>query len=378
MPAEMKEVNNNWELICTVCSSLKIDPASGLQIIAAPYLGRQHHPLFTPSQSVLIVDFDSLEQAKEIVTILYAYYPRTHPAKAVQLDKDGTLNQYPITLETLETIDFQGSQLFLFIPVLSADSSFESFQEVVAHLRAPDGCPWDREQTHLSLRPHLMEEAYEVLDAMDRQDHDALREELGDLLLQIVLNAQIAFENGNFNMTDVLEGINRKIVRRHPHVFGEVQVGGVDGVLKNWEKLKESERAENGAEVGKGLLDGVPRSIPALTQAEEYQDRAARVGFDWAEIKPVIAKVREELDEVLNAPDETSRAGELGDLLFAVVNLARWYKVDAESALRQTNSRFAKRFKHIESRARGQGRKLTDMTLAEMDEFWEEAKGQHQ
>jgi len=245
---------------------------------------------------------------------------------------------------------------------------------VVARLRAPDGCPWDREQTHLSLRPHLLEEAHEALEAIDQEDPASLREELGDLLLQIVLNAQIASENGEFNMADVLEGINRKIIHRHPHVFKDTQLDGVEGVLKNWEILKEAERKENGVDEEKGLLDGAPRSLPALSLAQEYQDRAARVGFDWPSIDPVLQKVHEELGEVDQASNEEELTHELGDLLFAVVNLVRWHKIDAESALRGMNRRFAKRFKYIEQQARKNGQKLSEMSLEEMDRFWEEAK----
>ncbi len=270
----------------------------------------------------------------------------------------------------------QGGELpiAVFLPARESDLSFETFQQVVARLRAPDGCPWDREQTYLSLRPHLLEEAYETLEAIDQADPESLQEELGDLLLQIVLNAQIASENGDFCMEDILAGINRKIIHRHPHVFKDTQLEGVEGVLKNWEKLKEAERRTNGVDEEKGMLDGAPRSLPALSLAQEYQDRAARVGFDWPSIAPVLQKVHEELSEVEEASNEEELTRELGDLLFAVVNLVRWHKVDAESALRGMNRRFAMRFKYIEQQARKNGQKLSEMTLEEMDRFWEEAK----
>jgi tetrapyrrole methylase family protein/MazG family protein len=201
-----------------------------------------------------------------------------------------------------------------------------------------------------------------------------LKEELGDLLLQILLHAQIAVESGEFSMADVIEGINRKIVYRHPHVFGDVQVADANGVVQNWEKLKQQERTENGTEETKGLLDGIPVSFPALAQAQSIQDRAARVGFDWKEIEPVMDKVMEEYREVQEAPNAEERAKELGDLLFAVVNLVRWYKVDAESALRETNLKFRKRFAYIEKKSRETGKPMQEMTLDEMDVFWNEAK----
>lgn len=247
--------------------------------------------------------------------------------------------------------------------------------EIIARLRAPDGCPWDRKQTHASLRPYLLEETYEALDALDRGDLLDLKEELGDILLQIALHAQIASENGVFSITEVLSGISNKIVSRHPHVFGDVSVRDDRDVVKNWEKLKEIERAENGRDLSKGLLDGIPAILPALSQAQVIQDRAARVGFDWPEIAPVIDKVMEELQEVKEAATEKERAGELGDLLFAVVNLVRWYRVDAESALRQTNQKFRRRFAYLEEHSKSAGKELPKMTLEEMDALWEEAKG---
>ncbi len=198
--------------------------------------------------------------------------------------------------------DFSASTC-LYVPELAEGTGFESFQEIVAHLRAPDGCPWDREQTHNSLRTHLMEEAYETLEAIDSGEPASMREEFGDLLLQIVLNAQIASEAGQFNMSDVVKGIHHKIIHRHPHVFGDLEVKDVNGVLQNWERLKEKERGRKNED--KGLLDGVPLSLPALTQAQEYQDRAARVGFDWPEIQGVLDKIREEIEEVKKAGDES-------------------------------------------------------------------------
>lgn len=246
--------------------------------------------------------------------------------------------------------------------------------EVIAHLRAPDGCPWDKKQTHVSLRPYLLEETYEALDALDKSDLVGLREELGDLFLQIALHSEIASENGTFRITDVLRGINQKIVSRHPHVFGTTLLENETQVVQNWEKIKEMERAENGSEKPGGLLDGIPVILPSLTQAQSIQERAARVGFDWPEITPVLQKVYEELDEVITARNDEDRAKELGDLLFAVVNLVRWHKVDAESALRQTNTKFRKRFAYIEQQAKTSGRELQKMTLEEMDVLWEAAK----
>ena len=274
-------------------------------------------------------------------------------------------------IEAISGDDFSAETCW-YVPALGEGTSFESFAEIVAHLRAPNGCPWDREQTHETLRKHLLEESYEAIAAIDSGDFADMREEFGDLLLQVYLQSQIANEEGQFNVNQVVHGIHSKIVRRHPHVFGDVELDGVDGVLANWEKLKEKERKDKRQD--KGLLDGVPVTLPALEQAQEYQDRAARVGFDWPEIDGVLDKITEEIAEVRNATNEQELAAELGDLLFALVNLARWKKVDSESALRGTNMKFKKRVFYVEQGAKKQGRSLSDLSLEEMDALWNEAK----
>ncbi len=355
-------------------TALGLDPLPQIAIIDALELGAAHVPPFPTSFPALIAQIYSRQVASDIKLALTSIYPDEFPVRLVHAA--GTPDQRVEDLPLFE-IDRSASTALLttlYLPSLGADTSFEAFHEIIAHLRAPDGCPWDKAQDHLTLRKHLLEETYETLSALDMEDTESLREELGDLLLQIFLHSQIAAEEGEFNIAGVLQGINQKIVRRHPHVFGEVQVENVAGVLSNWEKIKEQERKTNGVEQTKGLLDGVPPALPALTQAQEIQDRAARVGFDWDQIEPVIEKVREELGEVLEADTQEARAGELGDLLFAVVNLVRWYDVDAESALRETNERFRSRFKHVEQSVKASGRSLSDVTLAEMDVFWEEAK----
>jgi len=337
-------------------------------------IGPAIHPGYPPNFNVIFLNIQTELVIGKVFRYLSAVYPQDHPINIINGLESEKVKVKKSQLSGIMADLDPGASTYLHVQPLPAETSFEIFQQVVARLRTPDGCPWDREQTHLSLRPHLLEEAYETLEAIDRQDAGDLKEELGDLLLQIVLNAQIASEDGEFSMVDVLEGINRKIIHRHPHVFKDTQLNGVEGVLKNWEKLKEAEREGKGTVEEKGLLDGAPKSLPALSLAQEYQDRAARVGFDWLDIDPVIAKVYEELEEVKNANGKEELAWELGDLLFAVVNLVRWHKVDAESALRRMNQRFAKRFKHIETQARKEKRRLSEMSLEEMDRFWEEAK----
>ena len=232
-----------------------------------------------------------------------------------------------------------------------------------------------------SLGPDLLEETYEALYALDEEDYDGLREELGDLVLLVTMLAQIASEEGFFQMTDVIQGIHHKIVRRHPHVFGEVTVDGTAGVLANWERLKEDERKDkNGQDPAgeiKGLLDGVGKTLPSLSRAQEFQSRAAHVGFDWPDIEGVKEKLLEEWREVAAASDKDQLEKELGDLLFSAVNLVRWYQLDAETTLRKANQRFFHRFKFIEAGARKMNRNLSDLSMDEMEALWQEAKQNH-
>lgn len=349
--------------------------ASGrpVALVNAAALAGRHVPPFPPCLPAIIYPLDSADKARRIQVVLGSQYPDDHPLLLVHADLADERRVEKLSLKDLSNCQSLSGFTSLYVTPLSESNAFEYFQEVVARLRAPDGCPWDREQTHASLRQHLLEESYETLEAIDSGNPDELREELGDLLLQIVLNAQIASEVDSFNMAQVIAGINTKIINRHPHVFGDIKVDGVGGVLKNWEKLKEDERKQNNNSK-QGLLDGAPASLPALAYSHEIQDRAARVGFDWPGIEGVIAKVHEELEEVLVARTDGERESEIGDLAFAVVNLARWLKVDPESALRNTNLRFKQRFAHIEKTARGRGIPLGDLGFAEMDRLWEEAK----
>ncbi|MFQ5847156.1 MAG: nucleoside triphosphate pyrophosphohydrolase [Candidatus Methylomirabilales bacterium] len=250
---------------------------------------------------------------------------------------------------------------------------FERLVEIMAVLRGPQGCPWDREQTRESLKPFLIEEAYEVLEALDQEGGERLREELGDLLLQVVFHAQVAAELGEFTISAVLEDVTDKLVRRHPHVFGDRRAETATEVLTNWERLKQAER---GGVTQASALSGVPKTLPALLRAQRLQDKAARVGFDWGETAHVLQKVEEEIAElkaVMGKEPEATEA-ELGDLFFSLVNLARFLQVNAEEALRKCIAKFTRRFRHIETVIAEQGKSLTESSLEEMDALWREAK----
>lgn len=247
---------------------------------------------------------------------------------------------------------------------------FETLVDIISKLRGPDGCPWDRKQTHVSLRENLLEECYEVLEALDRRDGKSLCEELGDLLLQIVLHAQIATEAGDFDIGDVINSINTKLIRRHPHVFDSVEVAGVRDVLTNWEELKKKERSNSSS-----MLDGIPKQMPALTYGQSLQKRVARVGFDWESDAGVIDKLAEEINELEQAQSQEEKEAEFGDIVFTMANIARRMGIDLESTLRETNRRFYRRFAYMEELCRRRNLEFAGLSLAEKDRLWEEAKG---
>lgn len=245
----------------------------------------------------------------------------------------------------------------------------EYLVEIMARLRGTNGCPWDIEQTHESLRRYLIEEAYEVIEAIDDKDIHHLKEELGDLLLQVVFHAQIASESDEFTMDDILEGIITKLERRHPHIFGDVKVSSAREVVINWEKIKNQETGEVSA------IAGIPKSLPALLYAYKLQSKAAKVGFDWESVEGALEKISEEVDELRQARAGEGRIeDEVGDLLFAVVNVARHLDVDPELALKSTSNKFENRFRHMEERSSKEGRDLAEMSLREKDRLWDEAK----
>jgi MazG family protein len=255
---------------------------------------------------------------------------------------------------------------------MSDVESLQRLREIVSRLRAPDGCPWDREQTHESLRTHLIEEAYEVVESIERGDKAHLREELGDLLLQVFLHSQIASESSAFTLDDVAHAIAEKLVRRHPHVFGGNQLATSEAVLKQWDQIKREEKGNE-----KSVLEGISSALPSLMYAEKVQKRAARVGFDWADASDVIDKLEEELGEIraaFVAGDRTHLESEIGDLLFAAVNLARKCGFDAELVLRKAVARFIQRFQQLENIVAERRQILGELTLPELDAIWNDVK----
>jgi tetrapyrrole methylase family protein/MazG family protein len=262
----------------------------------------------------------------------------------------------------------------LYLPALPPERNFRSFgglEGIVHRLRAPGGCPWDRAQTHESLRRFLAEEAYEALDALDQGDPAKLREELGDLLLQVLLHTEIAIESGEFRFADVVEGIGRKLVRRHPHVFGDVEVETPEQVVDNWEAIKRDERGDE-----RPLLADVPAAMPALAYSQALQRRAGTVGFQWPDVESVLEKLAEEVEELSKAEDTAAQRDELGDVLFVLASVARHLEVDAEEALRLAARKFRERFTRMEALARERALELAGLSLSEMGALWQEAKGQ--
>lgn len=366
-------------------SALSLDALDGIQVVDALDLVALCHPSLNPDVPALVAQVYSRAVASDLKLVLMNQYPDEHQvalvdAAATPAEQVSWLPLYEIDRQDVTPLTS------LYVSPLPPVSSFEGFQQTVARLRAPDGCPWDREQTHESLRTNLLEETYEVLAAIDAKDVAGLCEELGDLLLQIILHAQIAIEDGEFYMAEIIAGIDSKLKRRHPHVWGDVQVQGSQDVIVNWEAIKRREREANGAEA-RSMLDGIPKALPSLTQAVEYGKRVARVGLDLgiAGVTPVSAApdgrlvLETALSEVLKCSEIAEAQGTdlatsvWGNLLFAIASYARKSGVDLESALRETSASLASRFRVLESAARDAGISLAEMDPAQLNQLWQEA-----
>ncbi len=346
---------------------------TGLQLLEASQVSEAN-----PLIDLLVYQIEDRLVASDVKLELLRRYPPDHIVTLVQ--GDGVSGGQGASRVRLHELDRQPSVdhlTALYVPTTlpeRAFGSFDAFVRIVARLRAPDGCPWDREQTHESLKPYVVEEAYEVVEAIDRGDPATLSEELGDLLLQVLLHSQVASESNDFDITDVIAGIAAKMVRRHPHVFGDVSVSGAQEVLVNWEAIKKAERKGDAEQ--KTMFSGIPRHMPALQAAQEVQGRAARVGFDWKEIKGVLDKIAEEVEELSRAESAADLQGEFGDILFALVNAARHMGINAEMALRDSNRKFVERFTRMEELAQEGGVDFASLNLEEQDGLWNRAKAE--
>ena len=356
----------------TLYARLAIDPIAGVTVVDAADIDRLPRELST---ALVVTQIYSRQVASDTKLALMELFPDDFKVTFVR-----NLSLHDEDIRTIQLLELDRQPVIdhlvcLFVPVQPEQSrtfSLDPLTTVMARLRSPEGCLWDVEQTHVSLRRYMVEEVYEVLEAIDNKDEHGLCEELGDLLLQIVFHARIAEEAGLFSMQDVIDEVTAKLIRRHPHVFGDVTVRDAAEVVVNWETIKKSEKGHR-----RSVLDGVSPGLPSLLRACKLQAKAAKVGFDWDDVAPAWDKVQEEWQELKQAVASDSAeavTGELGDLLFAVVNLARFLHIEPETALNQTNNKFVNRFLHVEERVRQRGGDWAAFSLEELDEFWREAK----
>jgi tetrapyrrole methylase family protein/MazG family protein len=353
-------------LLETACEALGIDAvAAGVQLIDPL------DPRPDPGRPALLAPLPGAALLPALRDRLLDLYPADHAA-VVLTTAASPAQRRETPLFDLADAAPPAEPACLYLPALPPERNFRTFgglEAIVHRLRAPDGCPWDRAQTHESLKRFLLEEAYETLAALDEGDPAKLREEMGDLLLQVLLHAEIASESGDFQLADVVESIGRKLIRRHPHVFGDVSVETPEQVADNWEAIKRDERAD-----GRALLADVPPATPALAYSQALQSRASTVGFQWPDVERVLEKLVEELEELSQVEDAAARRDEMGDVLFVLTSVARHLGVDAEEALRLAAHKFRQRFTRMEALAREHGRDLSQLSLSEMEALWQEAK----
>lgn len=352
---------------------LDIDPIDGLTILDAADL--ENLPQDDMPSALVVTQVYNQHVASDTKLTLMEHYPEDYPVTFIRNLSlpDEEIRQIPLyELDRQEHIDHLTSLYIGKMPKREQTFDLSPLEDVVKTLRSPGGCPWDIVQTHKSLRRNLIEEVYEVIEAIDLEDKDLLCEELGDLLMQVVFHARMAEEAGLFSMQDVIDGITEKLIRRHPHVFGDISVKDADEVLTNWEAIKRAEKKDR-----KSVLDGVPKDLPSLMAAYKLQHKAAKVGFDWPDVDPVWDKLHEEVSELEEATVDGSPERieeELGDVLFTIVNLARFLKIDPEVALTVANRKFKRRFSYIEDKVKAKQQKWEQLTLLDLDDLWQEAK----
>jgi len=361
-------------------SRFGFDPIDGFQLLDATDMRSDR---LNPRIHTLIGQVYDAFTASDVKLTLMDVYPDDYLVMVGHaLGVSGSERIETVPLHELDRVEGYGNLSLIWVPRTESDAvlnrTFDRLHEIVAILRSPEGCPWDREQTHASLRKNLIEETYEVLETIDDDDPDAMCEELGDLMLQVMLHSQMEEETGAFTVYDVIRGLNEKLIRRHPHVFGDREAEDADEALANWQSIKDEEKRSKGIEPKRqSALDGVPRDLPALMKAFKLQKKAAAVGFDWPNAREVLEKLDEELGELreaMDGNDPAHTAEELGDLLFVVANLARKLKIDPEDALTGANRKFVERFQYIENGLRLRGKDFDQTDLLEMESLWQEAK----
>ncbi|AGT30512.1 hypothetical protein M493_00510 [Geobacillus genomosp. 3] len=356
-------------------TAVRIDPIEGFQLLdATAFQGDE----WSPSLHAVFCQVYDPFIASNVKLSLMEQLPDDYPVYIVTAAGTKSEQVKQVPLYELDRQTALGNLTSVYVPPVKDEPllyhRFETLRRVIATLRGPDGCPWDRKQTHASLKRYLLEEAYELLEAIDENDDDHMVEELGDVLLQVMLHAQIGADSGLFSIDDVIRTLTAKMIRRHPHVFGNVTAETAEQVTVNWEKIKEEEK---GGEQPESILAGIPKSLPGTMRAYELQKKAAKVGFDWDDVAPIWQKVEEEMAEFraeTSGGRHAELVGEFGDVLFALINLARYYGIQPEEALQMANDKFARRFAYIEEQVRKSGRPITSFSLAELDRFWEEAK----
>lgn len=367
------EIGGGQSFLDALFQALKIDPIDGFQLLDGTSLRKDRMEV---TQHMIIGQVYDQFVASEVKLTLMDILPYDYEIYIVTAAGSKSERIQKIPLYELDREMEVNNLTSLYIPPVSNEAilykRFPMVRQIIAELRGPNGCPWDKKQTHESLKNYLIEEAYELIEAINEEDIDHMIEELGDVLLQVLLHAQIGEDEGFFSIDDVIEGLSAKMVRRHPHVFGDASAETEEDVLKNWQAIKEDEKGM----ADESLLDQVGKSLPNLMAAAEIQKKAAKVGFDWKEVGPAWEKVKEEIHEfeVEAETGSDKMLNEFGDILFAFVNIARFYKIDPEEALFQTNQKFRRRFSFVEKRVKESGKKFEDYQLEQLDHFWNEAK----
>ncbi|MBT2583842.1 nucleoside triphosphate pyrophosphohydrolase [Planococcus sp. ISL-109] len=369
-------VSGGQSFLDAIFGALRIDPIEGFQLVDGMGIDSDR---LNMTEHLLIAQVYDQFSASEVKLSLMEKYPDDYLVTIVTAAGSSSERLRTVPLHELDRSAEIDNLTTVYVPPSTEQTQrlkeWQTFREIIAKLRSPEGCPWDREQTHESLRPYLLEEAHELLQAIEEEDDEAIAEELGDVLLQVFLHAQIGQDSGYFQLEDILQAISDKMIRRHPHVFGDLDVSSADEVVNNWQEIKQQEKP-----AGASLLDSQDRSSSSLLTSYNYQKKAAKVGFTWKDAEGAWAKFEEELQEFrieVAKGSKDQQLDEFGDLLFTLVNIARFYGLSPEQAMVQANRKFRTRFAHVEQRAKEGGRSFSDYTLDQLDSFWNEAKTGH-